>query len=234
MQDTLVELNKKVRRLGMLYVVWILTGLYSLIYLPPRTIVQGDAAATAQKMVANEFIFRTGIVNSLISGTIWIFIALILYGLFKNVSEKQAKLLVALVLVQIPVMFIVEAFSLTSLMIFKGEMLKTINTTDRQEIAILFIDINSHLSSVLETFWGLWLFPFGQLVYQSGFIPRILGVFLVLNGITLIIHSFTTILFPGYQEIVKTISIPFWVLGEVVIALWMLIMGVRSPGRKFF
>ena len=226
------ELKRKARQLGLLYVIWILTGLYALIYIPPRTVVAGDAAATAGKILANEFLFRTGIVNSIISGAIWVLLALLIDRLFRHVSGSHAKLLVSLVLVQVPVMFLIEALNLTSLMIFKGEILKTVDAGQRQGLALLFIEINGYASSVLETFWGLWLLPFAWLVFHSGFIPRILGVFLLLNGITLVIHSFSTILFPEYQEIVRTVSTPFWILGEVVFALWILIIGVRPPRKK--
>ncbi len=64
-----------------------------------------------------------------------------------------------------------EAFSITSLMIFKGELLQTFELSQRQDLAMLFLKINDYGIIALEVFWGLWLIPFGHLVYKSGFIP---------------------------------------------------------------
>ncbi len=221
--------SKKTARLaGVLYLIWVLTGLYGVFYIPSQTIVPGDAAATASKILANEIIFRTGIINDIISNTIWVFLALALYRLFKQVNERQAKLLVALVIVQIPAVFFIEAFNITSLMIFKGEILKTFEISQKQDLAMLFLKISDYGSIVLETFWGLWLLPFGILVYKSRFIPRILGVFLILDGIALILHSFTTLLLPEYQTVVRQFALPFWTLGEISIMLWLLIKGAKT------
>ena len=222
------SLKKTARLAGLLYLIWVITGVYGIFFVSSQTVVQGNAVATANKIIANEFIFKTGIINDIISNTIWVFIVLILYRLFKQVNKRQAKLLVALVIVQIPVFFFMEALNITSLMIFKGEILKTFELSQRQDLAMLFLKISDNGTIVLETFWGLWLFPFGQLVYKSEFIPRIFGVFLIFNGIAYIIHSFSILLFPDYQAIVWQFAIPFWVLGEISIMLWLLIKGVRT------
>jgi len=220
--------KKTARLAGLLYLIWVLTGIYGVFYIPSQTIVPGDAAATANKILTQEFLFRTGIINDIICTTIWVFIALVLYRLFKQVNERQAKLLVALVIVQIPAVFFMEALNIASLMILKGEVLKTFGINQRQDLAMLFFKINDYGSIVLETFWGLWLLPFGLLVYRSKFIPKILGVFLILNGIAYIIPSFTTLLLPNYSTIVSQFAIPFWILGEISIMLWLLIKGVKA------
>jgi hypothetical protein len=229
MENNVNQLKKTARFAGLLYLIWIITGLYAIFYVPSKTFVQGDAVATANKILANEFVFRTGIINDLISATLWVLMALVFYRLFKQVNERQAKLLVALVIVQIPPFFLMEAFNITSLMLFKGEILKTFELSQRQDLAMLFLKINGYGSIVLESFWGVWLLPFGQLVYKSGFIPRVFGVFLILNGIALIIHSFTHLLLPNYQPLVYQFATPFF-LGEIAIMLWLLIKGVKNNG----
>ncbi|MCL4417355.1 MAG: DUF4386 domain-containing protein [Actinobacteria bacterium] len=227
-ENKMDSLKKTARLAGLLYLIWILTAIYGLMFVQPRTIVQGDAVATANKILANEFIFRTGIINGIISTIIWILIGLTLYRLFRHVNERQAKLLVVLVIVQIPASFIIEALNLTSLKLFKGEILKTFDLSQRQDLAMLFLKMNDYIIIALEMFWGLWLFPFGLLVYKSGFIPRILGIFLILNGIAYIIHCFTHLLLPNYQALVFKIATPIWTLGEISIMLWLLIKGVKN------
>ena len=229
--ESITTLRKTARRTGLLYFIWVLSGLFGVMYIPSKTIVSGDAAATAQRVLAHEFLFRIGTVNDIISNIIWIFVALLLYRLFKQVNERQAKLLVVFVVVQIPALFFMEASNIASLMILKGEVLNTFGDGQRQDLAMLFLNMGDYGSLLLEVFWGLWLFPFGFLVYQSGFIPRILGILLVLNGISYVMHSFTRLLFPDYQALVYKISVPFWILGEISIMLWFIIRGVKNkPG----
>jgi hypothetical protein len=77
-----------------------------------------------------------------------------------------------------------------------------------------------------EIFWGLWLFPFGVLVIKSGFLPRILGVWLVVNCFAYLAIFFTGLLFPQYNNIVYNIAFPV-LFGEMAIALWLLTMGAK-------
>ena len=228
MEDNVYTLKKTARFAGLLYLIWVIIGVYGLIFVPLQTIVSGNAAATAKKILSNEFIFRTGIIVDIVTNTIWVFLVLILYRLFKDVNKRQAKLMVALVIVQIPAVFFVESLNITSLMLFKGEILQTFQLSQRQDLAMLFLKMNDYGTLILEMFWGLWLLPFGYLVYKSGFIPRLFGILLLLNGIAYIIASFVSILFPDYQTIITQIAMPFWGFGEISITLWLLIKGIKN------
>jgi hypothetical protein len=133
------SLKKTARFAGLLYLVWIITGLFAQFYVPAQINMRGDAATTAKNVLSHEFLFRTSIINDLVSCTLWVFMVLVLYRLFKHVNERQAKFLVALVIVQIPVAFILEAFNIASLMIFKGEILKTFELAQRHDLAMFFL-----------------------------------------------------------------------------------------------
>lgn len=227
MEEEMNSLKKTARLAGLLYLLLSIAGAYSVFYVPSKTMVRGDAVATANNILAHEFLFRTGIIGALISNTLFVLLALVLYRLFKQVNEHQAKLLVALVIVQIPVVFIMEAFNIASLMIFKGIILKTFELSQRQDLAMLFFKINDYGTMTLETFWGLWLIPLGLLVYKSGFIPRILGVLLIFNSAGWVIDSFTYLLFPDYLASVSKVTMVFQFIGEIPLLLWLLIKGVK-------
>ena len=230
--ETNVSSPKKTARLaGLLYLIWTITGLYSLFYVPSRIMVRGDTVTTANNILAHEFLFRTFIINDLISNAIWVFLVLVLYRLFKQVNERQARLLVALVIVQIPAGFLMEAFNITSLMIFKGEILKTFELTQRQDVAMLFLKINDYGTLALEIFWGLWLFPLAILVYRSRFLPRFLGVWLIINGLAYLAMSFTGLLLPQYRDMVSRIAFPA-LFGELAFMLWILVKGVNEQRWK--
>lgn len=223
-----MDSTKKTARIaGLLYLLLAITGAYSVIFIPSKIMVQGDAAATAKNLLSNEFLFRTGIISDLISNTIFVILVLVLYRLLKQVNVNYAKLMVAFVIVQIPVVFVSEAFNLTSLMLFKGEILKTFEIAQRQDLAMLFLNINSYGTITLEMFWGIWLLPFGLLVYRSEFIPRIFGVLLLIGGFAYIIESLTKLLLPDYGAFVSQFTMVFYSIGELSIIFWLLIKGVK-------
>ena len=228
MGEKITSLKNTGRLAGLLYLILAITGAYGIMYVPSKIIVRGDGVTTASNMVANELLFRTGIVSQLISVTIFLIMALVLYRLFKQVNEHQAKLMVAFVIVQVPIVFLIETFNLTAIMILKGEVLKTYTSGQLSNGAMVFLKTHGYGIMILETFWGLWLIPFGQLVYKSGFIPRILGVLLVIAGIGYTIDSFTFILFPNYRSFTKLPAFTFSAIGEISTILWLLIKGVKS------
>ncbi|HWY36050.1 MAG TPA: DUF4386 domain-containing protein, partial [Nitrosopumilaceae archaeon] len=221
MENNVNSLKKNARLAGLWYLIWVITGIYGTIYIPSQIFVKGDIAATANNMLSHEFLFRVGIVNDLFGSIIGVFLILALYRLLKQVNECRAILMVMLLIITGPVVFITEAFNITSLMILKGDILKTFELNQKQDIAMLFLKINDYGVLSLEMFWGLWLIPFGQLVYKSGFIPRILGIFLLLNGVAYIIHCLTALLFPNHQAFITQFTMPFWILGEISITLWL-------------
>jgi len=197
-------------------------------YLSSKIIVKGDAAKVANNILSNEFLFRTGIISDFISNIIFVFLVLALYRLLKQVNEHRAKLMVALVIVQIPAVFFMEAFNITSLMIFKREIFETFELSQRHDLAMLFLKINEYGMIGLELFWGLWLIPLALLVYKSGFIPRLIGILLIIAGIVYMHASFVSILFPSYSAFVNQPTLLLVAIGEISITLWLLIKGVKN------
>jgi hypothetical protein len=228
----MTSLKKTARLAGLLYLIVDITGFYSIMYVPSKILVPGDAVATANNILAKEFLFRTGIVSFLICNIIWVFFVLTLYRLFKQVNEYQAKLMLALMFVIIPIAFVIEIFDITSLMILKGEIMKGFEPEQKLDLAMLFLNMHRY-GMVIFNIGGLWFIPFGQLVYKSGFIPQIFGVLLIIGGIGYMIESLAFLLFPVYDSIVlRYIGVSYGV-GELSIMLWLLIKGVKEPEKKF-
>ena len=227
----MIELNvqvlkRKARLAGLLYLFLVLSGLYGLIYLPSKIPLGRDAATTAKNILDHEFLFRTGLVNGMASALLFLFVVLALYRLFEPVDGKQARLMVILIVLQIPIGLMLEVFSLTSLMILNGEALKVLEPEQKEPLALLLLEISNQGTRALELFWGIWLFPFAWLVWKSGFIPRILGLFLMLNGLAYILEWATLLLFPAYKALVRVWVYPFF-FGELAITLWLLLVGIR-------
>jgi len=218
--------KKTARIAGLWYLLLVIVGIYGLKFVQSQIIVEGNSVATTNNIVAHEFIFRTGIFSNIIGNIIFIFLVLALHRLLKPVNEHWAKLMVVLVLVQIPVSFVIELFNYTSLMISKGEVLKSLSAIQKQDFAALFLTIHNYGLAFLEIFWGIWLIPLGLLVFWSGFIPRLIGVLLILGGAAYMADSFAFLLLPGADLFVSKFII-IASLGEIAIMLWLLIFGVK-------
>lgn len=95
------------------------------------------------------------------------------------------------------------------------------HTDQLQALMYLFLRLHSQGFLIAQIFWGLWLFPMGYLVFKSGFLPRILGVLLMIGCFGYVIESFAAFL--GYN--VSIIFFTSW--GELLLLLWLLIKGVN-------
>jgi Domain of unknown function (DUF4386) len=228
MDEKAHSLKKTARYAGLLYLLLAVIAPYGLMYVPLQIVVRGDAAATANNILANEFLFRSGIVGNIIGEVIFVLVVLTLYRLLKHVNEHQAKIMSALVIVAVPIAFLGNIFKMTALMILKGGILESFDHQQTYDLAAMLLRVSSYSTQMVQVYWGLWLIPFGWLIYKSGFIPRIFGVLLILNGIAYIILSLSFLLFPDYQDLVYNIAMPFLFAGELPIILWLLIKGVKS------
>jgi hypothetical protein len=222
------SLKKTARIAGALYFLACIPAPFSLLYIPRALIVPGNATATASKILASESMFRLGIAGELISSVAFIFVVLALYRLFQGVDKRQASLMVTLFVVSVPISFLNTLNNIAALILLRGaDFLPVFTKPQLDALALVFLRLHGQGLILASIFWGLWLVPFGILVYRSGFLPRILGVLLIINCFAYVIPSFTTVLLPQYGAVVSRIALPF-LLGELAIALWLVIRGARD------
>jgi len=213
---------------GLLYIVTCIPAPFSLIYIPNTLIVPGNATATANKILANESMFRLGMAGEVITSIAFIFAVRALYLLLQGVNKRHASLMVTLFAISIPISCLNVLNEIAALILLRGaDFLSVFTRPQLDALAFVFLRLHSYGFVVAAIFWGLWLFPFGVLVYRSGFLPRILGVWLMINCFAYVIPSFTTFLLPQYRDVVTRIALPF-LLGELAIVLWLLIKGARE------
>ena len=220
--------DKAARVAGAIYLSMVFTAPLRLIYIPSTLFVQGNATATANNIAAHEWLFRFGIVGDLLTGTISIFLVLAFYRLFKAVDQNQATLMVILGgLMVAPIYFLNSLNDAAALLLARGaDFLSVFQKPQRDAIAMLFLRLHHHGVVANEIFWGLWLFPLALLVLKSGFFPRFLGVWLIINGFAYVIDSFTGLLLPQYEDMVSNIMFPA-LFGELAFMLWLVIKGAK-------
>jgi hypothetical protein len=221
--------DKAARVASAVYLSLVLTVPFSLLYVAGKLIVRGNATATANNILNHEMLFRLGIVADLFSSVIFICLGMALYRLLSSVNKTWARLMIGLVLVSAAVGFLNVLNDVAALTLFRGaDFLNVFEKPQRDALGYLFIRLNSQGNFINEIFWGLWLFPFGLLVYRSGFLPRFLGVWLMLACFAWVVLSMTALLFPSYYEAAFRWAQPV-VFAELAIMLWLLIKGAKVP-----
>ena len=216
------SINRTARLAGGLYLALMPFGFFGIIYVPSVLLVSGDAATTSRNIMASEWLFRSGTVSHLIGQIILIFLVLALYRLLKPVNREHAVLMVVLALLAVPIAFLNESNHLAALRLLANADDGAFTATQLQAQAMLFLDMRQNGILVAQVFWGLWLLPLGLLVFRSGFLPKLIGVLLVVAGAAYVIDSGTQLMFPGHATISQ-----FTFVGEVLLPLWLLIKGVN-------
>lgn len=219
--------NDTARLAGFTYLILVFTGIFYLMYAPKQFVVWSDAAATANNILNNEFLYRLWIVVGIISNITFLILPLILYKLFESVNKTHAVLMVVLSVVSIPFSLAYTINLLDILTLLSGEQYLDTLKIEQKHTQVMVL-LNSYVNgmSIVKVFWGLWLFPFGYLAFKSNYLPKIFGIALMMGCFSYLIKFSGGILFP-------TIDIPGFVgypsaFGEIGICLWLLIMGVKD------
>jgi hypothetical protein len=211
---------------GLAYLTLVVFGILNFMYIPSQLIVKNDAAGTVQNIVQSEMLFRWGVVCGVIAFLAYLVLPLLLYKLLAVVDKQWATVMVIFAITSIPI-------SLTS-MLHKFSILDLLRTPNlntaylQQQVMMHLADYNNGIT-IAQIFWGLWLLPFGYLVFRSGFLPKIFGVLLMAGCMGYLIEFFADFLIPAYRGswIQTVVGIPASV-GEIGICLWLLIMGIRK------
>jgi hypothetical protein len=220
--------KKAARVAGLLYLLVSIPFPFCVIYIPSVLIVHGDATATADKIRASELLFRVGMAGELICTIGFILVVFALYRLLKGVNKLQASLMVTLFVVSVPISFVSVLNKVAALtFLSRPNFLAVFDPHQMDALAMAFLTWHGSALDLAQIFWGLWLIPFGLLVFKSGFLPRILGVLLIIACFGYLADSFASLLFPAYAHIVSRFS-SVLTLGEVPTILWLLIIGAKD------
>jgi len=221
--------KKAARIAGAVYLSMVFTAPFTLLYIPNKLLVRGDATATANNILAHQTMFRLAILGDLITAVIFICLGIALYRLLSGVNKTWAMLMVAFVLISAAVGFLDTLNNVAALILFRGaDFLTVFDKQQLNALGYLFIRLHSQGIFMNELFWGLWLFPFGLLVFRSGFLPRFLGVWLMINCFGYVALCVIALLFPSYYDAAFKWAQPI-LFGELAILLWLLIKGAKVP-----
>jgi hypothetical protein len=222
--------NKKTARMaGFLYLLYIVVSIFADVLGRSKLIVLGDAATTARNIIESAWQFRIGFVVDLVAALLFLLTAWALYVLLKQVNENLALLFLLLNLVGVAVWCVSDLFLITSqLLLSSADYLKVFQADQLQALAMLFLNMYKNgFSGIAQIFFSAWLFPLGYLVFKSGFLPKILGIILMVECFGWLMYPIQFFLFPG-NEVLTYLSSAVGFIGEFSLALWLLIMGAKE------
>ena len=215
------------RLAGMLYLLLTVTSIIPFAYVG-SLVVSGNPTSTAANVLANETAFRLSIVLELLAAIIFIPLVLTLYGLLSAVNRAYSRLMVVFAVVSVPITFFQGLMQLAALEFIHGpSFLSILPTAQMTAVAQVFMDLSGQVLYLNDIFFGLWLLPFGVLVYKSRFIPRILGVLLLINGFAYLGYI-SVLVNPNSANLVSEVLLAPELVGELPIMAWLLIKGA-SP-----
>ena len=215
---------------GFWFALLILLGPLRLIVIPQMLFVHDNAAATANNIAAHKLLFSFGILADLIGGVFLVLLVLAFYRLFQGVDQHLAVQVAIFGGVMPGVLLLLNAVTdLAALMVVRdADFLSVFDKPQRDALVMLFLRLHGQQITAAEILWGVWLFPLAILVYRSRFLPRFLGVWLILDGIGWVASCFIGIVSPQYQDLMFKLSQPA-AFAEIALMLWLLIRGANPP-----
>ena len=218
------------RTAGVYYLFNIVLSILYMEFIPSKIIVWGDAASTMNNLISYDALFRWGIIIGIAVHISFILLPLTLYKLLHHINKNWAILMVVFALISVPMSFtfLFDQFSII-------DLLKDYNTfeiIEKQQADLEVLQMYERLYNgffLCQVFWGLWLLPFGYLTFKSGFLPKTLGVFLMLGCLVYLIDVIGGTLFKNYYDYINTriLIIPA-AIGEIGSCLWLLTIGTKE------
>jgi hypothetical protein len=221
------SINKNARMAGGLYLIYMVTHIISDVW-RDSFIVPGDAAVTVSNIMAHEGLFTLTAVGDLLAAALFFLAAWALYVLLKPVNKNLALLFLLLNLGSVAIQCSSDLFLFASQLSMNGpDYLNVFQVDQLQSLAMFFLDLREKAFTVAWLFNGAWLFPLGYCVFKSGFLPKFLGIVLMVHCFTWLSTFFQSFLFPGFDAI-NYVSYPLGFIAEFGLTLWLLVMGAKE------
>jgi hypothetical protein len=215
---------------GALYVVVILTGMFSLAYVPGQLQLTGDAESVVHNITSHETMYRLGILSWFVNCVAFLLLPLSFYGLFHAVHRQAAILMVAFAMMSIPISLVAVSNEIDVLSLISAKPpLQAVSLENRHAMVMRSLTAYDNGMFVAQLFWGLWLLPLGQLILKSRVVPRIFGILLLLGGAGYLIQEFGSVLSNGFgQTLLSQLATLPAAAGEIGLGFWLLLRGIRQ------
>jgi len=219
----------KARMAGVFQLLEALTAASPGVFVLGRLVVSGNAAATAANILGHERLFWVGFASSLIGVACHIAWAFLMYELLKPVNRSVSLLAAFVILVACAIQALTSLFYLAPLLILTGgSSLSAFTPQQLQALALMFLKLNDYANAIYLVFFGFWCVLIGYLIFRSTFLPRILGVLLVISGLGFVTYLYPPLAYYLFLPYIATAS----ALGEIPLEFWLIVMGVNAQRWK--
>jgi len=221
--------DKPGRFAGLLWFGSAVLGGFGLFYVRSNIIVSGDAAATAANVLASESMFRVAIVSTLFSQVLLFLFGVSLFHLFKEVHKVLATVLLTSILMTVAIAIVNQSNNLGALLVLsQADYLNVFNADQRNAMAMIFLRMGNTGQGLLEIFWTPYFFSFGLLVVKSRYVPKILGILMMIMSVGYALNVSTKFLIPHFHPALFTqLAMSLGALGGIPSILWLLIKGPK-------
>lgn len=206
------EQKKTARVAGLLYLAFIVLGMFSVMYVDEALAVTGDAAATIENSRANLPLYRVGLAAFIAGYVCFVFIAIALRKLFKSVNNGMTIIMITFVLAGTAI-------------VVAGKLAQLYAVVSSSDALMAFY---SNCDTAATIFWGLWLLPLGLLIMKSNLIPKAIGGSLLAAGASNLIHFALTVISPVVLTAAEPALYAIGMIGEFAFVAWLLIKGVKT------
>src|SRR6266516_139900 len=218
----------KARIAGVFYLLEGATSAFGAIYVVSKLTVTGNAEATAASVLAHQPLLWWGFAAALIAVACHIVYTVLFYELFKPVNRSISLIAASFSLVAIAIQGCASLFQVAPLLVLKdGGYLPAFKVEQLHALALRFLTLDKQIFNIYLVFLGFWLVLTGYLIFRSVFMPRFLGVLVVLSG-----FSYLTLLSPPLANYLSPYYLAPDALGEPLLILWLLIVGVNAQRWK--
>ena len=221
--------QKTARVAAFVFLIIFFLGMSTELFIRPGMIVPGDAAATVKNIAASESLFRLSLVSDLIRQALLMLLPLILYKLLKPVNKNIASFMVIIALISVPISMLNELNHFAVLLLSSGAGYLTAFKADQlNALVMFFIELRTY-GTYIPQILSIWVLLLGYLVFKSGFLPRILGILLMLGGLCYTASAVLFFLFPNFDAMILGL---FAFIEESLFYLWLLIKGLNVEEWK--
>jgi hypothetical protein len=211
------------RLAGMFFLLTIVGGIIAQGLISERLINFGDAAATANNILANKETFQIGFTIYLIEMACQVITATLLYRILRPVNRTLALLMLLFEFMGIVIKTFARVFYITPLFVLDGTgaVLSGLDAGQLQSISLVLLKVNDYGAATALAFFGFSTLLDGYLVFRSTYLPRWLGALSMIAGL-----GWLTFIYPPLGYRVFMFAALFGLLGAAAKIFWLIVFGV--------
>jgi hypothetical protein len=221
---TEVSPHFKARTAGIFWLLTMVLGGFAAVN-GDKLVVAKDAAITATNILAHESLFRWAVVSNLLATVCYLVVTLLVYVLLKAANRNISLLAAFFSLAGCAISGMSFVLNLAPLSVLGGE--QSFNVAQLQALSLILLKLNAQAFNISMFFFGLHVLTVGYLIFNSTFLPRVLGVLLFITGVCYLANGFANFLALPFKAYLFPFVAAGGLFGEGSLTVWLLVKGVN-------